>query len=548
MSQRLPLPLAEFVLSQLAHRDDGDDNDVDCDTRGGRSVSHSPQEGVNIREDGKVFNDPVHGHLYLPALACDVVDTPQFQRLRDVKQLGTTHMVFPGATHTRFEHSLGTGWLASSMFNRFHAAQQRELGLERHDGRVVALAGLCHDLGHGPFSHVFDNEFMPRRSVHSFIKFEHEQMSASMLEHLVDDCNIDIDRDLVRDAQQLITAEGEQHHTTATSIDENGDCNGQLVSQPSKHRPAFLSEIVANKRNSVDVDKFDYIQRDTLYCGLKQSCDFSRMMKFCRVIGDEICYKTTEVHNLYELFHSRASLHQRVYSHPKGKGIEFMVADAMTYADSAWDNSISSATQRPEDFCRIDDTVLKQIELSREPELQPARDIVSRIRRRDLYRFVNEFTVPTEYLNDFTPPREEDITQCQRQNNIVQLEPQDIVVNNLKIDWAMKGQNKNPCDFVKFFKAAGSKDKFHIDRDKVSSLYPTTFLDRKVRVYSKKNDPDSIKAVSEAFEEYQLRSFSSTRQPAEHTPRKRKRPTSSSEYTQNVVSNNGSLSHRLSSM
>jgi hypothetical protein len=112
----------------------------------------------------------------------------------------------------------------------------------------------------------------------------------------------------------------------------------------------------------------------------------------------------------------------------------------------------------------------------------------------------------------------------------------------------MKGQNKNPCDFVKFFKAAGSKDKFHIDRDKVSSLYPTTFLDRKVRVYSKKNDPDSIKAVSEAFEEYQLRSFSSTRQPAEHTPRKRKRPTSSSEYTQNVVSNNGSLSHRLSSM
>lgn len=447
------------------------------------------------------------------AIRSQVIDTPQFQRLRDVKQLGTTYMVFPGATHTRFEHSLGTSWLASNMFNRISSAQHGELGLSRHDGRVVGLAGLCHDLGHGPFSHVFENEFLPRRIQASHNSFEHEEMSAKMLEHIIDTANIDLETELVRDAKHLITAEQSSTETSA---------NGDSV-RLSNHRPSFLSDIVANKRNSVDVDKFDYIQRDALYCGIKQSCDFQRLSKFCRVIDDEICYKTTEVYNLYELFHSRASLHQRVYSHPKAKGIEFMVADALVEADTAWNSSISSATHRAEDFWRIDDTLLKQIELSKDSELEKARGIVDRIRRRDLYRFVNEFTIPPEWLEDAKLPREEDITQCQLHCNNVNLSPEDIVVQNLKIDWAMKGRNKNPCESVNFFKLSGSKEKFPIDQSKVSSLYPTTFVDRKVRVYSKSNDLHVIQAVADAFEEYQRRSFSMKRQPHTHTPRKRSR-------------------------
>jgi len=179
-----------------------------------------------------------------------VIDTPQFQRLRDLKQLGLTYLVFPGAAHNRFEHSLGTSHLASSVFTHLHRLQGRDLGSEARDGEAVALAGLCHDLGHGPFSHVFDNEFIPRRhgSQYDPSLWSHEDMSARMLEYLVDENNIDCSRggpDLVKRVNSLITS---GHGASASPM------------------RGWKSEIVANARNSVDVDKFDYIQR----CGNAQ--------------------------------------------------------------------------------------------------------------------------------------------------------------------------------------------------------------------------------------------------------------------------------------
>ena len=104
---------------------------------------------------GKVINDPVHGHIEIPDYCLEVVDTPHFQRLRDLKQLGASYLVFPGASHNRFEHSLGVSYLAGKLVSRLQA-QQPELGITRHDLKLTQLAGLCHDLGHGPFSHAFE--------------------------------------------------------------------------------------------------------------------------------------------------------------------------------------------------------------------------------------------------------------------------------------------------------------------------------------------------------------------------------------------------------
>lgn len=116
---------------------------------------------VYDQSKSKVINDPVHGHFRIRGECVRVIDTPEFQRLRDIKQLGTSYYVFPGAGHNRFEHSLGVCHMAEEMVIRIQRAQ-RDLGIDNQDVKRIALAGLCHDLGHAPFSHVFDNEFLPK--------------------------------------------------------------------------------------------------------------------------------------------------------------------------------------------------------------------------------------------------------------------------------------------------------------------------------------------------------------------------------------------------
>uniref|UniRef100_A0A8C2ARA7 HD domain-containing protein n=1 Tax=Cyprinus carpio TaxID=7962 RepID=A0A8C2ARA7_CYPCA len=110
----------------------------------------------------------IHSKFDLKLLAY-TCDTPQFQRLRHIKQLGTKYLVYPGATHTRFEHSLGVAYLAECLLKTLHE-NQPELNITKQDFLCVQIAALCHDMGHGPFSHLFDGMFIP----------EHEQASVDM--------------------------------------------------------------------------------------------------------------------------------------------------------------------------------------------------------------------------------------------------------------------------------------------------------------------------------------------------------------------------------
>jgi HD superfamily phosphohydrolase len=97
----------------------------------------------------RTFFDAIYGHIVLDNYVWDFIDTPQFQRLRNLKQLGNCHYVFPSATHSRFEHSIGVAYLSNKLYNHLSDS-------DRPYERCVTLAGLCHDLGHGPFSHLFD--------------------------------------------------------------------------------------------------------------------------------------------------------------------------------------------------------------------------------------------------------------------------------------------------------------------------------------------------------------------------------------------------------
>ncbi|KAF3329007.1 deoxynucleoside triphosphate triphosphohydrolase SAMHD1 isoform X1 [Carex littledalei] len=467
-----------------------------CNGSNGRALVAAPDATapmVDRRYMKQVF-DNVHRNISLDPLSLKFIDTEQFQRLRDLKQLGLTYLVYPGAVHTRFEHSLGVYWLASESVQSLKNYQGAELDIDNFDMQTVKLAGLLHDIGHGPFSHLFEHEFMPRAIPGS--NWSHEQMSVQMVDYVVDEHHIDIDPSRLKIVKEMILASSKEY-----------------AMPKSVREKMFLYDIVANGRNGIDVDKFDYISRDCRACGLGCNFEYKRLIDQMRVMGDEICYPAKEYLTVYKLFNTRADLHRTVYTHAKVKAVELMLVDALVKADNYL--KISSYPLDPAEYWKLDDTIVKTIETSHNRQLKESRDILLRLRRRDLYRFCNEYTVPKEklqYFKDITP---QDIVCSQRGG--LQLKEEDVAVSNVKIDLT-RGMN-NPLESINFFKDYVSNDKFPVSDGCVSHLLPSNFQDRIVRVYAKK--PELVEAVSEAFENFQMKMYGVKAQ-VHDTPEKKK--------------------------
>ncbi|RLM93598.1 hypothetical protein C2845_PM08G07390 [Panicum miliaceum] len=516
-----------------------------------------PRYGSCDRRYVKQVFDNLHGSISLDPLALQFVDTEEFQRLRDLKQLGLTYLVYPGAVHTRFEHSLGVYSLAGKAMNNLKMYQGEELGIDRIDMQTVKLAGLLHDIGHGPFSHLFEHEFLPRVDPGS--TWSHENMSALLLDSIVDKHAIDIEDDYLKMVKEMIIASSKSA-TTKSAKD--------------KH---FLYDIVANGRNGIDVDKFDYIDRDCRACGLGSNFQYWRLMEGMRVMGDEICYPAKDYLSIHKLFSTRADLHRTVYTHAKVKlcfiyyeiyktnmftsscntkvryyelvqlgdnisvtsksiriqAVELMLVDALIEANDYL--GISLHANDPEDFWKLDDTIIKSIETAPNNELKKAKEIIQRIRRRELYKFCNQYSVPKDKLEYFKNITSQDIV-CSQKSSGVLLKEEDVAVSNVKIDLTRGKDNplertyqtSNPLLSVlcittilsiKFFKDFGCDEKFPITDDRVSHLLPAYNEDRIVRVYAKK--PELVEAVSEAFENLQLRMYGEKTQVHE-TPKKKR--------------------------
>lgn len=388
---------------------------------------------TQLLNPAKRYNDPVHHMIGMDSFSQRIIDTPEYQRLMHLKQLGTCQYVFRGAVHTRLEHSLGVAHLSEKLAQTLHA-NQPELNLTSLDILCVKVAGLCHDLGHGPFSHVYDGEFIPK--ARPDISWKHEEGSIYMLRYLLKKNGINPAEFGVGSQDMLFIEEiirGEE-----TKGDKGCTRKGRAKEK------WFLYDIVNNIRSGLDVDKLDYFQRDMHYSNvsLASTASFERFIGEARVIlADPIidepkegkvdssllqkvkdgttllqknkddktpplagprelmmCYPEKMAEAAMDFFSCRYRMHRTVYTHKSVKQVEFMICDAMLEADPhlrvkgdatpAHPDGLYKMSECIDDasaLARLNDNVLELIKHDVRPELQRARDILDRLEKRKLY-------------------------------------------------------------------------------------------------------------------------------------------------------------------
>jgi putative nucleotidyltransferase with HDIG domain len=242
----------------------------------------------------KVVRDPVHGLIRLQPDEWKVVDTARFQRLRSIRQLAMTHLVYPGAVHTRFEHSLGVRHVADQL--------AAALGLEEDsdDRKVVRCAALLHDVGHGPFSHVSEQVIDERAGVGGV----HEAISAEILRSDQELHEL-LGEDICRWAADLITLTGPRTFQR------------DIVSGPS------------------DADKLDYLLRDSYFAGVKYGqYDLDRVIDSVEVISpggaqSQLGFAADGVWALEGMLLARHHMHRQVYGHKTRLATDIMITRAL---------------------------------------------------------------------------------------------------------------------------------------------------------------------------------------------------------------------------
>ncbi|XP_052817334.1 deoxynucleoside triphosphate triphosphohydrolase SAMHD1-like isoform X3 [Mya arenaria] len=451
----------------------------------------------------KVFNDPIHGHIELHPLCVKIIDTPEFQRLRFLKQLGTCYFVYPGASHNRFEHSLGVCHLAGRLVRALQN-RQPELKITDTDILCVEIAGLCHDLGHGPFSHLFDGKFIPAVLPNS--EWKHEEASTNMFNYLVRENSLEPEFDKYGLTEQDRVFIKEQIAGPSKPDQENWTLEGRPKDK------SFLYEVVANKRNGIDVDKWDYFARDCHMLGIRNNFDHDRCIHFSRVLLVEgklqICYRYKEVGNLYDMFHTRQTLHRRAYQHKTTNIIEKMVTEALVKAndhikftgEDGKKLKMSESIHDMKAFSQMTDHVFNLILNSTEADLRESREILKKVLRRELYKCVGQTQTKDKILKEGDKPQmvreviekmDKDELECSP------LTEDSIDIQLVNLDYGMK--EKNPIDSVRFYSKDRPDVAVQIRKEQESSFIPGHFKEQQIRIYSKQVDPRSLEMVRKAF-------------------------------------------------
>lgn len=240
------------------------------------------------RNKKKIINDPLYGFISIPTeLIFDIIEHPYFRRLSRIRQLGLTHMVYPGAIHSRFNHALGALHLMSNAIEVLRS-KGHDISFEEAEGACIAI--LLHDIGHSPFSHALE---------HSIVTgIRHEALSLLFMQHL----NSVFDGRL----------------STAIEIFQN------------KYPKKFLHQLISGQ---LDVDRLDYLNRDSFYTGVQEGIVGSeRIIKMLNVYDDNLVVDEKGIISVEKFIVSRIGMYWQVYLHKTVLAAEFLLVNILKRA------------------------------------------------------------------------------------------------------------------------------------------------------------------------------------------------------------------------
>lgn len=236
----------------------------------------------------KIFNDPVYGFITIPnELIFDIIEHPYFQRLRRIRQLGLSHLVYPGALHTRFHHSMGAMHLMGQAI-AILKDKGNDISDEENCGASIAI--LLHDIGHGPYSHTLE---------HSIVNdINHEELSALYMDRL------------------------------------NEVFSGQLQTGieifRDQYPKKFLHKLVSSQ---LDMDRLDYLKRDSFFTGVSEGIiNADRIIKMLQIVDDDLAIEAKGIYSIEKFIIARRLMYWQVYLHKTVLAAEFMLMKVLKRA------------------------------------------------------------------------------------------------------------------------------------------------------------------------------------------------------------------------
>jgi HD superfamily phosphohydrolase len=327
-----------------------------------KSIQLQPK--LNSNNKKKIFNDPVYGFISIPQeIIFDVIEHQYLQRLRRIKQLGLTHLVYPGALHTRFHHVLGAMHL---MTKAIATIRRKGHSISDKEERAVLLAILLHDIGHGPFSHALEYDIVSGVS--------HEEISTFFIERL--------------------------------SEEFNGELDLTLEIFKNTYPKQFLHQLVSSQ---LDMDRMDYLNRDSFYTGVSEGkIGSDRIIEMLDVVDGNLVLEEKGIYSIEKFIVARRLMYWQVYLHKTGVAAEMMLIHILRRAKTLvksgkpvfaspalqffLENNITSEDFKNDpnvldQFAQLDDyDILGAIKVWQRSEDKVLSDLSKRIINRELFK------------------------------------------------------------------------------------------------------------------------------------------------------------------